>query len=278
MAISDLWLKACQFTAFDADAGEAWGGSGMLLRSGERGIDYLVSARHCFTWAKEGGQRVHAKKFMLLIPALPNRPEVTFTDVYQAKLEATTDGIIEHPQNLAGGLRNDVFQVRVDGQTRRERYDYVDVAAVALGNACKELHPINFWKEEDFVANCKGDQMPGSPVSVLGWPEFWPGELVLPLARSGALATPMAVNLRRYPAFAIDALAHAGTSGGPVIWNPTKQLESVGGSVQLGGVRAWLAGVFVASSPEAQVGYAVHASEIATLLAKGQGLSYQFLR
>ena len=80
----------------------------------------------------------------------------------------------------------------------------------------------------------------------------------------------MAVNLRGYPAFVIDALTHGGMSGGPVVWNPVQAAEPISGSVQLSGAKPCLAGVFVATNEDHEIGFAVSHGQLEILVDQGK--------
>jgi hypothetical protein len=124
----------------------------------------------------------------------------------------------------------------------------VDVVALPVGSDLKST-VTGAYSKSDFVPNDIEISAGDSTIAV-GYPKgIYDSNTYLPVIRNGLIATPPKVDYKGLPMFLMDAKMHGGTSGSPVLTQPSPVQRYKGrGTTMTGESRTFLLGIH--SGPE----------------------------
>jgi S1-C subfamily serine protease len=160
-----------------------------------------------------------------------------------------------HAQTLGNWIQKDVALINDDGDEvwfEHERHEQVDVVAIPLTITDDiTIYPID-------LALADFDLMiyPSESVSIIGFPKGLTYAGILPIWKTGHVASDIDVDWDGKPAFLIDATTKAGMSGSPVIAKrvciyQTSRTNQIGNAVRFLGVYSGRE----ISEDEVEVGY-----------------------
>ena len=144
-----------------------------------------------------------------------------------------------HGQTLGNWIRKDVALIN-DGNNlwfEHERHEQVDVVAIPL----TITDDITIYPIDLALANFDLKIYPSEPVSIIGFPKGITYAGILPIWKTGHVASDIDVDWAGKPAFLIDATTKAGMSGSPVIAKrvciyQTSRTNQIGNAVRFLGV------------------------------------------